>query len=53
MVNPAAKRAQVSDVCAAYEISARRACGLFALWESSLYYKRKGRNDEALRSALN
>jgi len=53
MVEPAAKRKLVSYVRKAYKISARRACGLFDLWESSMYYKSKGRNDDKLREALN
>ena len=53
MVKPAAKRELVEYARKAYKISRRRACGLFGLWESSLYYKAKGRDDEALRSALN
>jgi putative transposase len=53
VVKPAAKRALVSHVRTEHGISARRACGLIGLWESSLYYRSKGRNDEALRTALN
>lgn len=53
MVKPAAKRKLIAYVRKAYKISARRACGLFGLWESSLYYKHRGRNDGALRTALN
>ena len=53
MVKPAAKRALISDVRVAHGISARRACGLIGLWESSLYYRSKGRDDDALRVALN
>jgi putative transposase len=53
VVKPAAKRELVGYVRKEYKISARRACGLFSLWESSLYYKHKGRDDDALRAALN
>lgn len=53
MVKPAAKRALVSHVRTEHGISARRACGLIGLWESSLYYRSTGRNDEELRAALN
>jgi len=53
VVKPAAKRALVADVCKRHKTSARRACGLLGLWESSLYYKPKGRSDKTLREALN
>ena len=53
MVKPAAKRKLISYVRKTYEISARRACGLFDLWESSMYYAPKGRQDDDLRAALN
>jgi len=53
VVKPAAKRALVSHVRTEHVISARRACGLIGIWESSLYYRSKGRNDEELRAALN
>lgn len=52
MVKPAAKRNLVAYVREKYAISARRACGLFNLWESSLYYKQSRRDDKALREAL-
>lgn len=52
MVKPAAKRKLVEYARETYQISARRACGLFGLWESSLYYKAKNRDDGALRAAL-
>ena len=53
MVKPAAKRELVGYVRKTYQVSARRACGLLGLWESSLYYKHRGRNDDELRTALN
>lgn len=53
MVKPAAKRKLVESVMDMYAISVRRACGLFGLWESSWYYRPRGRNDEDLRKALN
>ena len=52
-MKPSAKRALVSHVRTEHGISTRRACGLIGLWESSLYYRAKGRNDEELRAALN
>ncbi len=52
MVKPAEKRALVAYTRKKYKISARRACGLFGFWESSLYYKHKSRNDSELRVAL-
>ena len=52
MVKPAAKRALVLDTCKRYKVSARRACGLFGLHQSSWYYRPKERNDQALRKAL-
>ena len=51
-MKPAEKRALVAYTRKKYKISARRACGLFGFWESSLYYKPRGRNDAALRAAL-
>lgn len=52
MVKPASKRKLVAYAKKAYSISARRACKLFNLQESSLYYKPVGRDDKALRAAL-
>jgi putative transposase len=51
-MKPAEKRALVRYTRKKYKISARRACGLLGLWESSLYYKHNGRNDTELRAAL-
>ncbi len=53
MVKPTAKRELVAYARKTYKISARRACGLFGLWESSLYYQPRARDDAALRAALN
>lgn len=52
MVKPAAKRKLVEYARKTYKISARRACGLFGLWESSFYYRGKDRDDGPLRAAL-
>jgi len=52
VVKPAARREQVEHACKRYSISARRACGLFGLQQSSWYYRAKGRDDHALKAAL-
>ena len=53
MVKPQAKRALVTYTRKRYKLSARRACGLFGLNESTWYYHPKERDDAALRKALN
>jgi putative transposase len=52
MVTPAARREAVAHLCAAHEVSQRRACSVIGADRTSVRYRRRRPDDRALRERL-